>query len=86
VRALAQTTYMGCNQQRLRDLLAEREGIEFSRATVHRLVEHAVVSRIRGAITRILPLVAPTQATNRALLVSALLAKRRSCLSELARG
>jgi transposase len=38
VVALAQTTYQGCNQQHLRDLLAEREGIVLSRATVHRLL------------------------------------------------
>jgi transposase len=41
VVSLAQTTYAGCNQQHLRDLLAEREGIGLSRATVHRLLEHA---------------------------------------------
>jgi transposase len=38
VVALAQTTYAGCNQQHLRDLLAEREGIVLSRTTVHRLL------------------------------------------------
>jgi transposase len=38
---LAQTTYVGYNQQHLRDLLAEREGIELSRATVHRLLAQA---------------------------------------------
>jgi len=41
--------------------------------------------RIQVAIKRVLPLLLPTQATNLALLVSALLAKRSSCLSELAR-
>jgi len=41
--------------------------------------------RIHSAIQRILPALLPTQATNLALLVSALLAKRSSCLSELAR-
>ena len=41
VVALAQTTYRGCNQQHLRDLLAEREGIVLSRATVHRLLDAA---------------------------------------------
>jgi hypothetical protein len=41
VVALAQTTYRGCNQQHLRDLLAEREGITLSRATVHRLLAAA---------------------------------------------
>ncbi|HEY7067961.1 MAG TPA: ISNCY family transposase [Chloroflexota bacterium] len=43
VVALAQTTYAGCNQQHLRDLLAEREGIVLSRATVHRLLAGAGV-------------------------------------------
>jgi transposase len=38
VVALAHTTYRGGNQQQLRDLLAEREGIVLSRATVHRLL------------------------------------------------
>lgn len=38
VVALAQTTYHGCNQQHLRDLLEQREGIVLSRATVHRLL------------------------------------------------
>lgn len=41
VITLAQTTYAGCNQQHLRDLLAEREGIALSRATVHRLLANA---------------------------------------------
>ena len=35
---LATTTYAGCNYQHLRDLLAEREGIELSRASVRRIV------------------------------------------------
>ncbi|MBF6592242.1 MAG: ISNCY family transposase [Ktedonobacterales bacterium] len=43
VVALARTTYAGCNQQHLRDLLAEREGIDVSRATVHRLLAAAGV-------------------------------------------
>lgn len=43
VVALARTTYAGCNQQHLRDLLAEREGIDLSRATVHRLLVQAGV-------------------------------------------
>ena len=34
----ATTTYAGCNYQHLRDLLAEREGIELSRASVRRIV------------------------------------------------
>lgn len=41
--------------------------------------------RIHAAIQHVLPVLLPTQATNLALLVSALLAKRSSCLSELAR-
>jgi hypothetical protein len=38
---LARTVYAGCNQQHLRDLLAERDGIEWSRATVHRVLAGA---------------------------------------------
>ncbi|HEV2581405.1 MAG TPA: ISNCY family transposase [Ktedonobacteraceae bacterium] len=38
---LAQTTYVGANQQHLRDLLEEREGIVVSRATVRRIVQPA---------------------------------------------
>ena len=34
---LASTKYAGCNYQHLRDLLAEREGIELSRASVRRI-------------------------------------------------
>jgi len=34
---LASMTYVGCNYQHLRDLLAEREGIELSRASVRRI-------------------------------------------------
>jgi transposase len=41
VIAVAQTTYAGCNQQHLRDLLAERAGIVLARATVHRLLATA---------------------------------------------
>jgi len=41
--------------------------------------------RVLVAIKRVLPQLLATQATNLALLVSALLAKRSSCLSELAR-
>lgn len=41
--ALARTTYAGCNQQHLRDLLAEREGIVLSRTTIHRLLTRASV-------------------------------------------
>jgi transposase len=43
VVALARTTYAGCNQQHLRDLLAAREGIALSRATIHRLLASAGV-------------------------------------------
>ena len=43
VVALARTTYAGRNQQHLRDLLAEREGIALSRATIHRLLTQADV-------------------------------------------
>lgn len=35
---LATTTYAGCNYQHLRDLLAERDGIVLSRASVRRIV------------------------------------------------
>jgi hypothetical protein len=41
--------------------------------------------RVHGAIQAALPFLLPTQATNLALLVSAILAKRTLCLSELAR-
>ncbi|HEX9058441.1 MAG TPA: hypothetical protein VF818_13010, partial [Ktedonobacterales bacterium] len=41
--------------------------------------------RIHAAIQQVLPVLLPTQVTNLALLVRALLAKRSSCLSELAR-
>jgi hypothetical protein len=41
--------------------------------------------RVHGAIQAALPFLVPTQATNLALLVSAILAKRTLCLSELAR-
>ena len=41
VIALAREPYQGCNQQRLRDLLAEREGIVLSRASVHRILQEA---------------------------------------------
>jgi hypothetical protein len=41
--------------------------------------------RVRAAVTAALPSLLPTQAANLALLVSALLAKRTLCLSELAR-
>src|SRR5712692_6093392 len=38
---LARTKYQGCNQQHLRDLLHEREGIMLSRSSVRRIVEQA---------------------------------------------
>lgn len=41
VIALAREPYEGCNQQHLRDLLAEREGIVLSRASVHRILQEA---------------------------------------------
>ena len=41
--------------------------------------------RVHGAIQAALPCLVPTQAANLALLVSAILAKRTLCLSELAR-
>lgn len=41
VIALATTTYQGCNQQHLRDLLEEREGITLSRSSVHRILQQA---------------------------------------------
>lgn len=41
VIALARGPYQGCNQQHLRDLLAEREGIVLSRASVHRIWQQA---------------------------------------------
>ena len=34
---LASTTYVGCNYQHLRDLLAERDGIQLSRTSVRRI-------------------------------------------------
>lgn len=40
---LATTTYRDCNQQHLRDLLEEREGIVLSRASVHRILQQAGV-------------------------------------------
>src|ERR1700680_1025399 len=39
ILSLAQTTYAGANQQHLRDLLEERDGIVVSRATVRRIVQ-----------------------------------------------
>src|SRR6266487_4344356 len=44
---LAQTKYQGCNQQHLRDLLQEREGITLSRSSVRRIVEQAGLAATR---------------------------------------
>ncbi|MBI4333551.1 MAG: ISNCY family transposase [Chloroflexi bacterium] len=45
VAELAQSTYSGCNQQHLTELLAEREGIILSRSTVRRfLIEEGINS------------------------------------------
>jgi hypothetical protein len=41
--------------------------------------------RVKDAINATMPFLVPTQATNLALLVSAILKKRTLCLSELAR-
>jgi transposase len=41
------TTYAGCNQYHLTDLLAEREGIRISRSTVRRILEDAGISSPR---------------------------------------
>ena len=41
VIALATTTYAGTNQQHLRDLLEEREGLKLSRRSVHRILAQA---------------------------------------------
>jgi transposase len=48
VAALAQTTYRGCNQQHLAELLAEREGIALSRSSVRRILLEAGVAAPRG--------------------------------------
>jgi hypothetical protein len=47
VSNLALTTYHGCNYQHLLDLLAEREGIELSRASVRRILQAAGESSLR---------------------------------------
>jgi transposase len=44
---LASTTYTGCNYQHLRDLLAERDGIELSRTSVRRILLTAGISTPR---------------------------------------
>jgi transposase len=50
---LARTTYQGCNQQHLRDLLHEREGIMLSRSSVRRIVEQAGLAPLRPHKRRI---------------------------------
>jgi transposase len=49
IAALAQTTYQGCNHQHLSELLAEREGIAVSRATVRRILLAAGLHRAQSA-------------------------------------
>ncbi len=44
---LASTTYAGCNYQHLRDLLAEREGIQLSRTSVRRILLAAGIASPR---------------------------------------
>ena len=44
---LAQTTYLGFNQQHLTEMLAEREGLHLSRPTVHRILRTAGISAPR---------------------------------------
>ncbi|HEY6285432.1 MAG TPA: ISNCY family transposase [Ktedonobacteraceae bacterium] len=44
---LASTTYAGCNYQHLRDLLAEREGIQLSRTSVRRILLTAGIASPR---------------------------------------
>jgi transposase len=41
---LATTSYTGCNYQHLRDLLAERDGIQLSRSSVRRILRAAGLS------------------------------------------
>src|SRR6266571_5954977 len=50
---LARTTYQGCNQQHLRDLLHEREGITLSRSSVRRIMEQAGLAPPRSHKRRI---------------------------------
>ncbi len=50
---LARTKYQGCNQQHLRDLLHEREGITLSRSSVRRIVEQAGLAPPRSHKRRI---------------------------------
>lgn len=49
---LAQGAYRGCNHQHLSELLAEREGIAVSRATVRRILLAAGVHRAQAAEQR----------------------------------
>ena len=44
---LASTTYVGCNYQHLRDLLAERDGIQLSRTSVRRILLAAGIASPR---------------------------------------
>ena len=50
VIALATTTYAGCNYQHLRDLLAEREGLVLSRASVRRILLAAGIASISARL------------------------------------
>jgi transposase len=47
VQALAQSTYAGCNDQHLTELLAEREAIALSRSSVRRILREAGVKSPR---------------------------------------
>src|SRR5258708_9406723 len=47
VVALAKTTYAGCNDSHLAELLAERDGITLSRASVRRILRAAALKRPR---------------------------------------
>lgn len=47
VVTLAKTTYAGCNDSHLTDLLAEREGISLSRASVQRILRRAGITSPR---------------------------------------
>ncbi len=47
---LAQTTYLGFNQQHLTEMLAEREGLYLSRPTVHRILRTAGLSAPRKRV------------------------------------
>ncbi len=47
VLTLAQTTYAGCNHQHMTELLAERDAIQISRASLRRLLLDAGLPRPR---------------------------------------